>query len=227
MARKGNSRHINTLAAPIYFGVHRKESKYVTKANPGRFNSENSIPISLVLKKVEAADIMKNIKHIIKSNIVTVNNKPINDERFPVGFGDIVEIKGKGAFKIGIDMHGRASFEAVEKPDYNNMIYKAIGKYKTKKANIIIKLHNGSIINGDNNIKVNDSVIVDESNKIKSILPLKTGAKCYIISGVHVGIEGIIKEVKPGSIKMKPSVTIETKEGKSFGTLVRNIIVTG
>ncbi|MGC8571864.1 MAG: hypothetical protein ACP5RI_02030 [Candidatus Micrarchaeia archaeon] len=227
MARKGNSRHINTRAAPIYFGVHRKESKYVAKANAGRFTLETSIPISLVLKKLGVADIMRNVKHIINSNIVSVNDNIIHDEKYPVGFGDIIAIKDKGIYKIGIDKHGRASFEEVEKPDYDNLIYKVTGKYKAKQGKIMLRLHDGKNINGNKEIKVNDSIIIDRSNNIKSVLPLKEGAKCFIISGVHVGTSGVIKSIKAGSTNIKPSVIIETDDSKNFGTLVKNIIVTG
>jgi small subunit ribosomal protein S4e len=226
MARKGNSRHINTLSAPLYFGVHKKESKYVAKPNPGRFNLENSVPLSFIIKKIRGNEIARNIRKIIKSGIVLVNNKKITDLKYPIGFGDIIAID-KDVYKIDVEKHGRIDIKKIDKPDYNNMLYKVINKYKIKNGKIVVRLHDGSIIKADNNVKVNDSVLIDQNKNIKNILPLKEGAKCYVTSGIHVSKEGIIKEIKAGSIKSKASAIIETPNNEKFETLIKNIIVMG
>jgi|GEM_PF-4086654 len=226
MARKGNSRHINTLSAPLYFGVHKKESKYIMKPNPGRFNLESSIPLALVIKKLGIAKIMRNVRKIVKSGVVTVNNKKVLDLKYPIGFGDIIAIENN-VYKIDVEKHGRVDIKKIEKPDYDNMIYKVVHKYKAKKGEIMVRLHDGSITKADKNVKVNDSVIIDQSRKIKQILPLKENAKCYVTSGIHVSTEGIIKEIKEGSAKSRASVVIETPNNEKFETLVKNIIVMG
>ena len=97
-----------------------------------------------------------------------------------------------------------------------------IKKYKVKKDALMIGLHDGTNIKGTNEIKVNDSVVIDNNKKINKLLPLKKGAKCFVMNGVHVGSTGEIDSIK--ELQDKKQVIIRDNNGV-FETSLKNIIV--
>ncbi len=226
MANKGRSRHMTSLAAPKYFGIERKAHKYISKPNAGRHTLDRSLSLMLLLKRLGFAESSSDAKKIISSGIVSLNGRRMSEPKFPVGLSDTVEVKGK-AYRIGIDNLARASFEEVKKPDYDSQLYRVIGKYKARKGQIMLKLHDGRTVKSDNKAKVNDSVIVDSNDAVKKVLRLDVGAECFVFSGVHVGTNGKIKTITPGNEKREASVVISPKSGEEFETIVKNVMIVG
>ncbi len=226
MGNRGKSRHIKGLAAPKYFGIHRKEFRYVTKPNPGRHTLERSVSVLLAMKKTGVANSTSEAVKILRSGNVLVNNRIIHESKFPIGLNDILEIKGSGkAFKVSIESHAKITFEEEKKPDYESQVYRVIGKYMTTKGQLMIRLHDGSIAKAKNDVKVNDSVILDAKRNIKKILNLGAGAECFVIKGVHVGKIGRIKTITKGTEKMDARAVVAPKSGEEFETIVKNLMV--
>lgn len=226
MANKGNKRHIGGLSAPVFYSIKRKEQAYVAKPAPGRHTGERSIALLLAVKKLGLADRSANARKVIKSGSILVNNRQIKETKYPVGLNDVIEVKGQKAFQIGIDNNAKVKFEEI-KPNYEAMLYKVVGKYKATKGQIMVRLHDGSNVKASNDIKVNDSVIIDSKRNVKKVLPMKANSECLIIYGVHVGTMGKIKQVKAGSLKSSASAVISPKEGEEFETIIKNVMVTG
>jgi small subunit ribosomal protein S4e len=228
MSNRGKSRHMKSLAAPKYFGINRKAHVYIGKPNPGRHSLDRCVSLSLALRKTNIAASTGEAMKIITTGNVLVNNKSIREWKFPVGLNDIIEIKGAGiAYKIGIDEHAKITFEEDKKPNYNAQLYRVIGKYKTTKGEIMLRLHDGSIAKGKNEIKVNDSIKLDSKRAVKDTMAMAVGAECLVISGVHVGTNGRVKSIKKGTEKQDPSAVIAPKQGEEFETIIKNIMITG
>jgi small subunit ribosomal protein S4e len=226
MANKGRSRHMTSLAAPKFFGIQRKAHKYISKPNAGRHTLDRSLSLLLLLKKLGFAGTTAEAKKIISSGIVTLNGRKMSEPKFPVGLSDTIEVKGK-AYRISIDHLARVAFDEVKKADHDSQLYRVIGKYMARKGQIMLKLHDGRTVKSDNKVKVNDSVIIDSNDVVKKVLRLDVGAECFIFSGVHVGTNGKIKAITPGTAKTEASVVISPKSGDEFETIVKNVMIVG
>lgn len=228
MANKGNNRHIKSLNAPKFFGVAKKEHKYVAKPRAGRHTLDKSVALQTVLKKTSlftgSAEAVKSIKALQ----IAVNSKPIKDPKYPVGLNDIITIIPiNKRFNIGINKQGQAVMEElkVQNPERHA---KVIGKYFSKGKMLMIKLHDGSIMKSQGKeIKVGDTLTLSESGEIKQHLPLNQGSKCLVIDGVHVGKEGKIIGMVKGTMHSKAVATVEQEGGDKFDTLVENLIIIG
>ncbi len=228
MANKGKSRHVKSLAAPKFFAIHRKESHYVTKPNPGRHTLERSISLSLAIKKMDAAKSTSEAARVIRSGTVLVNGVAIKESKYPVGLNDLIEIKDAGkSSRIGIESHAKVVLEEEKHPNVEATVYRVIGKYKTTKGQIMLRLHDGSITKAENDVKVNDSVTLDKKRKISKVLNMGPGSECFVISGVHVGTTGRIKTITPGTEKMEARAVITPKSGEEFETILKNVMIIG
>jgi small subunit ribosomal protein S4e len=224
MARKGNSRHMNRFAASKYMRIDRKVSTYVTKQNPGRHTLENSIALVTLLKeKMGVAADSREAGILIKNGNVLINGKQVRDKRYPVGFGDMITLKPTGA-SYRIDVAKKGAIRVDDKPTTDRYV-KVIGKYLGKKNKVMLRLYDGSVLEGKNEVKVNDSVAVKD-NAVKSIVKFSSGARCYVIKGTHASESGTIKGINTGTATRASTVEVDSGKG-TFLTLVDNVMVIG
>lgn len=225
MSSKGNNRHMNRFAASNYIKVERKLSKYVAKPNAGRFTEKNVISLVTLLKeKMKIAADTREARLLLKRGSVNINGKVIRDERYPVGFGDVISFADGESYRIDVAKHG---FINPVEYDANGKtrLLKVIGKYVTEGNKIMIRLYDGTVVSAKNEIRVNDSVSVQDG-AVKSVIKFSKGAKCYVIKGKHASESGEIKSITEGTATRSPTVEIDSGKG-TFQTLLDNIMVTG
>lgn len=227
MASKGNKRHMKGLTATKYLSVKRKVHVYVAKPNAGRHSLERSIPLVLFAEKIGVAATRASATKLIKKKAFLVNKKTVADPKYPIGLNDYVEVEGQNeAYLVGINERSQVSIEKRGKENAEKRLCKVVQKFKAKGGAIMIRLHDGTVIKASNDIRVNDSVIIDPKNNIREVIRLGNGRKCLVISGVHVGTSGTIKEIKEGTAKTNPSVLVESGNW-GFETLTKNVMVVG
>lgn len=215
---------MKSLNSPAYYAISKKHNKYTTKQTCGKHSKERSIPLLLFIRdKLNLSDRKVEIIKIIKQGFIRVNGKIIKDYRFPIGLNDIINIdKLNKSYKVSIDTKSHFAFEEIKGNETLSRICKVIRKYKVKNDIIMIGLHDGTNIKGSKDINVNDSVIITNDKKISKVLALKKNAKCFIISGVHVGNIGTLNEIK--NLENKKQVIIK-KENNEFETSLKNIMI--
>ncbi len=222
MANKGNNRHVKRLASGNYLKLHRKASAYVAKPASGRHSGSSSISLSTVLiEKLALAENAREARYAIKNGLVKVNGKAVSEERYPVGFSDVISVPDGGdSYLVGVGKRGAFSIEKLEKG--MEVPFKVIGKYLARGGKQMIRLHNGRILAHSGDAKVNDSILLD-AGKTGKVIRMEEGAKCYVLNGAHASESGTIKGIKPGSALRSPIVEIEGSSG-SFETSMENII---
>ena len=163
-------------------------------------------------------------KEAVSRSEIQVNGHDIRDYKYPIGLSDVITVKKSSeSYLVGIDRYAKATYSKADPG--KALTYKLIRKYRAKGGKVMFGLHDGSIVEGDGNGRVNDSVEIDKARKIVALLKFEKGAHCIVIDGVHVGAKGTIKDIKDGSMHAPKGVTVES-DGAAFETIVKNIMVT-
>lgn len=227
MARHGNSRHLKRLASSMYPRVSRKTAKYLAKPSPGRHNLERSVALYVILRdKFGFAANANEARKSIKGGNVQINGRAVKDDKYPVGFGDVITlVQSKEVYSVTIGRYGDIKLDRIEGKEQHARTLKVIGKYLSRGSKIMLRLYDGSATPGAKEVKVNDSVVMS-SGKIKSVLKFEPGAKCLVVKGAHASETGVIKEIKSGSATNVAAVMIEGSGG-SFETPADNVMVVG
>lgn len=193
----GNNQHLKRHTAPTAWPIKRKNITFIAKPNPGSHKSEYVTPIVVILRDILGyAETSKEVKLIIHNEEVLVNNKRVQDIKFPVGLFDIIEIKKtKEKFVALFDKVGKVKLI----PTKDNNVYLKV----TKKTQLANKKYQLNFMNGFNTLvdektfkttKVNDSVVFDlDKKKISSVLSLKEGNYVFLFEGKFKGQFGEIK----------------------------------
>ncbi len=226
MARHGNSRHLNRLAASTYSRVSRKTVKYLAKPTSGRHSLGRSIALLVLLRdKLAFAANAREARKMIKSGQVAVNGSKVSDASYPIGFGDVIALaQTKELYTVNVGKNGDIRLEKKEGTGKSRTL-KVVGKYLAKGNKVMLRLYDGSLSAGDGKTMVNDSVVLD-GRKIKSVLKFESGARCLVVKGAHASETGTIKAIKAGGATSVAAVKVESSAG-TFETPVENVMVIG
>jgi len=213
--------YLKRIASPRTWVTPRKGTKYLTSPYPGKLR-ELSMPLNLVIRDLlKLASTRKEVKIMLNQKDVLINGRVVNNEKFPVGILDIVTIpKIKKSYNIYINE--KKKFDAEEmKENTKSQVYKVVNKTVLPKNKVQLNLFNGrNVLHEDKKVKVNDSVVLDlEKGKILKHLPIKEGAKVYVIGGTHLGSNGVVNKIKDNEVNVKIG-------SNSFDLKVRNVYVT-
>ena len=227
MASKGSTRHIKSLATSKFAAIERKaHGKYMMKPAAGRHSLDKSLPLSIILTKTASVDTMGDARRSIHAGQVTVNGKVVREVKYPVGLNDVVSVVPSDKHThVGINGRGQITLIDAKKAEASKRVCKVVGKYKSAKNQIMIRLHDGTNLRHKGEVNVNDSVVLGAKNAVEKVLPLKKGSSCLVVDGVHVGSSGKIVEIKAGNMHKSASAVIASGESSNFETLVKNLMV--
>lgn len=194
--------HIKRIAAPRSWPIERKgQPKLITKQSPGPHLLKNSLPLLVVVRDLlKYVDNKRQMKRMLTEGKVKVNGVVRKDTSFPVGTFDILEFPSiSELYTLLLNKKGKLALQKITGQHNNiNNICKIMGKTILKKKKCQLNLYNGwNIIVADGSYKVGDSLIVSgENKKIIKHLKLEKGAMVFLTAGKHVGIAGVVHEIK-------------------------------
>jgi len=219
MAKRGGTRHLKQLAASKAVKIGRKQNVWLQRALPGKHSIAAAVPLSFVLKGIGVASTAREAKMILNGRTVRIDGKITTEIKHPVGFMDVLTV-GDKSWRAAYDQKGRIIFVETSKPSIK--LCRVERKFRTKGGKIQLSLHDGRTII-DFTCNVGDSVSVSlPEGKASACNPLKGGAKCIIVGGKHVGNQGTVEEIIPGSAARIPEV--KCKIGAEVYTTLKRYI---
>ncbi len=221
MAGKGNRRHIKRLASSKYMQIQRQRAAYIAKPLPGAHTAISSISLVSVLRdKLHAVASSAEAKSVIGSGSIEVNGRVVREERYAVGFSDIIHLKPESEYYKVVINHA-SSFALDKCGKDEKRVLKITGKYTLRGGRLMLRLMNGSVVSAGEGMSVNDSVVVSSGSPEK-VIKMEKGSKCLVISGTHASEYGIIKELVSGTASR---LALAKVSGTSeFETPLRNIM---
>lgn len=215
--------HLKKIVSPRTWLLPRKQNMFVIRPRPGSHSKEFSLPLGLILKEKSFGATAREIKKIIKTKTVLVDNRRVKDPKYGVGFLDVVCVKEtKDYFRISLDAKGRLKIIAVAEADAKVKPCRVNNKTAVKGNKIQLNLFdNRNILSDDKNIKTGDSVLIDlTSNKISGVLKLEKGAFVILTGGHHMGGLGVVKDIAGNTVVVE-------SEGVGFNTERHLVFVVG
>lgn len=221
-------KHLKRLFAPSSWPIKRKGIKFIVRPVPGPHQLKESMPLSLILKDLlKIGETTREVKKILISGKILIDNIVRKEIRFPVGIMDVLEIPETNQyFRILYDKNGKFIAHKISKEESEIKPRKIINKTILKGNKTQLNLYDGTnIIVQKDEYKVGDSLILSK-NKIKEVIPLEKNCIIYLTGGKHVGNIGVLEGIHrlPGS---QPNKIIFKTKDQTFETLRKYAFVIG
>ncbi len=217
--------HMKLLQMPRAWNIKKTGKKFITRAKPGSHNKNTSMPIGVILR---------NILNLTKSNMeskklmsrgeVFVDGSIVKSVAFPVGFMDILTIKGINKnYRIIFDRKGRLTPIEIS-DDANIRMVTVANKTALRNGRMQLNLSNGYNIlvakeDADKYPTKGTLIITVPELKIKKYLPFEKGMKVLVIAGTHIGEIAEIIDMKPFIGPQPDRVFLKNEAGETYDTL--------
>lgn len=214
------NRHLTRQESPKKWPIERKGSVYLVRPNS---NLNQGVPLLIVLREMlKLGQDRREVKRIIHSRQVLVNEKPVIDEKNSILFLDTLRIIPiKKSYRLELSDKGKFYLNEIKENEADKKIAKIIDKRLLKGKRIQLNLSDGRNFLSDIKCETNDSLIINfKTGKIERCLPLKEKAEVIIFSGKHAGNKGEIVNLD----KKAKMAKIKTRHGE-VNILIKQLMV--
>ena len=181
--------HLKRQKAITKLPIPRKGTTYIARASS---NYKNSVPVVLAVRDmIKLARTTKEVKKMINQKSLKINGKTVEDHRESIRLFNIFE--ADKPYILTLLPTGKFIFSPHAS---SSRIVKIINKKLLKNNKIQLNLHDGSNIMSDIKANINDSLLIDFSNKILKHIPAKEGSSILITSGKYIGKKGKITNIE-------------------------------
>lgn len=165
--------------------IKRKGTKYVACAI---HNPRNAVPVLIAVRDMlKLVRTLKEFNELLKDKLVKINGRIITDFHDGVQIFNILTI-GDKHYTLSITKTNKFFFE--ETKDANKRLCKITSKRLVSGGKIQYGLHDGAAIIGKNDLQINDSLYLDDSQKVVRHIPFKEGSSVFVFAGRYVGLPG-------------------------------------
>jgi small subunit ribosomal protein S4e len=216
--------HLKRIAAPNTWKINRKESKFITRANPGPHNFYRSIPLSVFIRElVKVAKTAKEAKQIVKTKDVFVDRKIRKDIHHPVGLMDVVSFPQlEENFRVLLDKKGQLTAVKTALKEAGTKLSRIESKSKISGGKTQLNLIDGrNIIVEKDTYKTGDTVQLSlPDQKITNHIKFEKDALVLLIGGSCSGSLARIEEIHQNKIILKSSKNTKFETLKKYAFVV-------
>lgn len=189
--------HITRQEVSLKIPLKRKGTKYVVRTSS---HMNESIPVLIALRDMlKIAKTSREVKEMLRQKLIKINWKDAKDIRESIKLFNILHADKD--YRLSISPNGRFFLEEIK--DEKIRVVKVINKKILKKGIVQINFHDGMNLITKEKIKTGDSIYLDDKNNIKKIVPLKSGAKGFIIRGRFIGNNCSVESVEGKKVTIK------------------------
>jgi len=211
MGSIAGSKKLKRQMAPMFWGISRKEKRFVITVRPGSHPKNTSIPTAVLLR-----DVLKKVKTLreAKSSIyggkVKVDGITQKSLHHSIGLMDTIELEGTTDMYRLAPKDGRIlvpiKINAAEK---SKKLVKVKSKTTIKGGKTQIGFHDGRTIITDTNVNVDDTCLLQiPEQKILETIKFEKNSQVVITKGINAGHIGPINEIKQGTFTLPKRVSI-------------------
>ena len=175
MTRKGQTRHLKRIAAPKYWPILRKASKWSYHPMPGPHSKENCLSLAVLLRDtLQLVNTKREVKYILSNEKVLIDGKVRKALNFPVGLMDVVDIPSiEKSYRIIPHVNKGLLPLEIDQSEKNFKLCKIINKSVLKGNILQLNLHDGRNILIDGSDTDEDEEPIEKLNfKTKDILKI-------------------------------------------------------
>lgn len=217
--------HMKRINAPQGWDILRKKHIFITRPNPGR-DMSLCISLNTVLKELlNKTKTTKESKYLIRNIGVLVNGKRRYDEKFPVGFLDVVSFPTlKENYRMLVDESNKIFMLKISEEEAKLKLSKVLDKKHLPKNKTQINFTDGrNFLISKDSVALKDAATDDcvlhtlPEQKVKQVLKLEKESLVYLYKGKHTGLVVNVHDFKEENIVFKVGKDLfETKKAYAF-----------
>jgi len=202
MVSIAGSKKLKRQMAPLFWGITRKDKRFVVTVKPGGHKKDLSIPSAVFIRDtLKLASTLREAKSVVYGGKVKVDGIIRKSIHHGIGLMDVVELEGLSEIYrlVPKDLTVLKPI-LINNAEKTKKLLKVTKKITIKGKKTQLGFHDGRTLISDAKVNVGDTCLVQvPDTKIVDMIKLEKGAQVVVTSGVNVGKMGRIEEIKEGT----------------------------
>lgn len=202
MVSISGSKKLKRQMAPMFWGITRKNKRFVITTRPGPHKKEHSVPTAVFLRDMlKIVYTLREAKAAIYSGKVKVDGVVRKSLHHAIGLMDIIELENVSDIYRLVPINGKLLQPLkINESEKSKKLAKVTSKTTIKKGKTQIGFHDGRSIISDTDVKVGDTCLLQTPDqKILEVIKLEAGCHALITTGINAGQIGKVDKLETGS----------------------------
>ena len=215
MVKIAGSKKLKRQMAPLFWGITRKDKRFVVTVRPGSHGKNISIPSAVFLRDMlKTVNTLREAKFAIYGGKVTVDGVKRKSLHHGIGLMDVIELDGlKEVYRL-VPKDGTLLQPIIIKAEEKSKkLVRVKSKVSIKHGKTQIGFHDGRSLIDETKVSVGDTCILQvPEQKILDVVKLEKGVLGLIVSGTNAGRIGHITEIKEGTFVLPKRVIFKLED---------------
>ncbi len=212
MVSIAGSKKLKRQMAPLFWGITRKDKRFVVTVRPGGHKKDTSVPSAVLVRDtLKLANTLREAKSVIYGGKVKVDGIVRKSLHHGIGLMDVVELQGVPEIYrlVPKDLTVLKPI-AISESEKTKKLLKVTKKVTIKDKKTQLGFHDGRNLISDTKVSVGDTCLVQiPETKILDIIKLEKGVQVIVTSGVNAGKMGRVAEIREGTFVLPKRALID------------------
>ena len=202
--------------APLFWGITRKDKRFVVTVKPGPHGKHVSIPTAVFLRDtLKIVTTLREAKATIYAGKIKVDGIVRKSLHHAIGLMDIIELDGvDDAYRL-VPIKGKllAPIKIKDSSERNKKLVRVTKKTTISHNKMQVGFHDGRSIITDTAVKIGDTCLLQvPEQKILDVIKFEEGSQALVTRGINAGGIGKIITISPGTFNLPKRVLLELDE---------------
>ena len=217
MGTIAGSKKLKRQMAPKYWGITRKDKRFVITVRPGAHAKSQSIPTAVLLRDtLKKVTTLREAKSVIYDGKISVDGITRKSLHHSIGLMDVITLDGTTDIYRLVPKDGKLlKTLKIESTEKSKKLVKVTSKVTIKGGKTQLGFHDGRSLITDVDVNVNDSCLIQiPEQKILDVIKLEKNSQVIVIKGVNAGKIGHVDKIKDGSFSLSKRIDLVIDDKK-------------
>ncbi|MGV7226317.1 MAG: 30S ribosomal protein S4e [Nitrosopumilus sp.] len=217
MVSISGSKKLKRQMAPQFWGITRKDKRFVITVKPGPHKKDYSVPTAVFLRDMlSIVTSLREAKAAIYSGRVKIDGVVRKSLHHAIGLMDVVELQDvSDVYRLVPTEDKLLKPIKINESEKSKKLVRVTSKTTMSKGKLQIGFHDGRSIISDTKVSVGDTCLIQiPEQKIIEVIKLETGSQGLVTRGNNAGQIGKIETIEEGTFILPKRVILTLGERK-------------
>ena len=203
--------------APQFWGISRKNKRFVITVRPGPHKKHHAVPTAVFLRDVlKIVSSLREAKTSIYSGKVKIDGVVRKSLHHAIGLMDVVELENvSDIYRLVPSEEKLLKPIKINESEKSKKLVRVVSKTTINKEKTQIGFHDGRSTLSDTKVNVGDTCLIQvPDQKILEVIKLETGCQGLVTRGINAGQIGKIETIEEGTFILPKRVVLVLGERK-------------
>ena len=217
MVSIAGSKKLKRQMAPQFWGITRKDKRFVITVRPGPHKKSYAVPTAVFLRDMlKIVTSLREAKTAIYSGKIKIDGVVRKSLHHAIGLMDVVELENvSDVYRLVPTEEKLLKPIKINESEKSKKLVRVVSKTTVNKGQMQIGFHDGRSIISDSKVNVGDTCLIQTPDvKILEIIKLEEGSQGLVTRGNNVGRIGKIETIEEGTFILPKRVILSLGDRK-------------